>query len=583
MKSISYRSAVLFYVLMIFLLTFDYWADAQVISPHRQFSELALVDNSGSMLVENRKFSDFTSSYIPGISDHLTGSRSGWLTLWTDKNELGRPVNQISGLSPAYFLSWLIAQITDNPWRFITLLSLFTCFFTGIFLILFCREVGLSPLAGLIAGASLATSPSFMYWLTFPMFITVWCWSAGALWAVTRLARKPDLLGWSALAFSVYSLLMTGYPQTVVFHAYLIGGYGLYLIFLKQKRSFHEIVRFLALVVSALGVGIIFALPAYLDLAAISADSARVAPAPSFFTVVLLKFNNFLEFARFFVLSTVPEIFGNPITSGFPFSYDGLSVTLLVIFFAVIGLFAAFKDTWGWWLAIIVLCLFAFVHPLYTLGVKYLGFNISRSSPLGSIVLPITVIVAFGVDALVKRATPGKLSRLTLLASVCIIGVIAIGLIYGWSQAIPIRLGMVMVMLMVTALLAAQYDKTRPMLLIAALVILLMTISYPLMLRQDMRDIATTSPLVEQARKSLPDSSRFAVAAPGISALPPNLNAGLGLDSLHSYNSLSSRRYHTLIQALGGEVVTYGRWNAFVAPDYNGAMFWMSNISLVLG
>ena len=170
------------------------------------------------------------------------------------------------------------------------------------------------------------------------MFPAVWCWSAGALWAVTRLARKPDIVGWSVLAFSVYSLLMTAYPQPVVFHAYILGGYGLYLAYRKQRLESHAAGRFLALVATALIAGIALALPVYIDLANISAESARVAPAPSFFTVVLPKFGSFTDAVRFFVLGTAPELFGNPVGAGFPFPYDGLSVTPVVVFFAVIGL-----------------------------------------------------------------------------------------------------------------------------------------------------------------------------------------------------------------------------------------------------
>jgi hypothetical protein len=102
------------------------------------------------------------------------------------------------------------------------------------------------------------------------------------------------------------------------------------------------------------------------------------------------------------------------------------------------------------------------------------------------------------------------------------------------------------------------------------------------MLRQDPAQITRTSPLVEKVRANLPSGSRFAVAAPGLSVLPPNLNATLGLASAHSYNSLSSRRYHKLINALGGKVQTYGRWNRAISPDYGSAMFWMSNIGLML-
>ncbi len=201
---------------------------------------------------------------------------------------------------------------------------------------------------------------------------------------------------------------------------------------------------------------------------------------------------------------------------------------------------------------------------------------------MGGVGLPLTVIVAYGIDALMKRTEPGRLSRLTILATACSFFVLFVGVTYGFSQAAPIRWSMVLVMLTLVGLLAAQYDKTRPMLLIMALVIVLITISYPKMLRQDPADIATTSQLVETMRENLPDKSRFAVAAPGLSVLSPNLNASIGLASIHGYNSLSPRRYHTLIHDLGGEMTTYGRWNSVISPDYAGTMFWMSNISLML-
>lgn len=587
---LSYKTTLIVYCLLLLGLTSPYLFFGEVAAPHKQYVEVGAIDtlahNAGTNLqsekIENRKFNDYINAYIPEISAHLKGPRSGWLTLWTDKNELGRPTYQISGFSSAYLPSWIVAHLTDSPWRFITTLSLLTCFLAGAFLILFCREVDLNPIAGLIAGSSLAASPLFMYWLTFPMFPAVWCWSAGALWAVTRLSRKPDLLGWSVLAFSAYSLLMTAYPQPAVFHAYILGGYGLYLAYRKQQLGFYIAGRFLVLSATALIAGAALALPVYIDLANLSAESARVATAPSFFTVVLPKFGTFTDALRFFVLGTVPELFGNPVGIAFPFPYDGLSVTPLVVFFSVIGLFASYKQTWGWWLAITVLCLLAFVHPLYVLGVKYLGFNLSRSTPLGGIMLPLTIIFAYGIDALVKRSKPGEFSLVVWFASTITLAVIVIGLGFGLSQATSIRWGMVLTMLILVGLFAVQHQKTRPILLIAALVIVLATISYPLMLRQDPAQIATTSSLVERVRVNLPTGSRFAVASPGLSILPPNLNAGLGLASVHSYNSLSSRRYHTLIKELGGEMQTYGRWNGAISPDYNSAMFWMSNISLML-
>jgi len=582
MTKLFFRHVFLLYPLAFSLLISPYlWTDS-VIAPHRQAAEIAATDIGRIDAIENRKFSDFTSGYIPEILAQLDGPRSGWITLWTEKNELGRPVAQIGGFGPAYLPSWVIAQFTQDPWRFITILSLLTCGLTGIFIILFCREIGLSPLAALIASTSLAASPFFMYWLTFPMFPAVWCWAAGALWGIARLDKQPDLLGWCILAFSGYSLLMTAYPQAVVFHAYLLGFYGLHLALRKWRIAPGEAGRFIGLALSALVCGGVLALPVYLDIAIVSAESARLATDPSFFTAILPHFTTLGQLSRFLVLSTVPEIFGNPIAATYPFPYDGLSITLLVIFLALVSLLAAFRQNWGWWLAIAVILLLTFVHPLYVFAVKHLGFHLSRSIPLGCIMLPLTIIMAQGVDILVKRAEPVKLSRIILLATAAVLAVIFLGVLYGLWYELPIRKRMVLFMLLLAGLFAAQYRKTRPALLVVALIAVLVAISYPLMLRQDRAAIATTSPLVEKLRASLPEKARFAVAAPGITVLPPNLNATLGLASVHSYNSLSSRRYHTLIQALGGAMHTYGRLNLMIAPDYAGTMFWMSNVGLML-
>jgi len=224
-----------------------------------------------------------------------------------------------------------------------------------------------------------------------------------------------------------------------------------------------------------------------------------------------------------------------------------------------------------------------FVPPMYVLGVKYLGLNLSRVMPLGSITMPLALITAFGVDSLVTRTPEGKFSRLVLFSGAAALAVVAICVAYGAYKNIRIHYWPAAGMLLTIGLLAAQYKKTRPWLLLAALALTFIVTSLPLLkLRQNPALIAKTSPLVEKIRLNLPPDSRYAAAAPGLSVLPPNINAQVGLASIHSYNSLSPTRYHTLIKALGGEMLTYGRWNSVVAPDYGGAMFWMSNIGVVL-
>lgn len=582
MNLISYRDVIFLFTLLFLFLTVQYWAGGNVIAPYRQISELALTDKNSDRRIENKKFGDFVHTFIPAITEHLDKDmRSGNLTLWSVNNALGHPVSHGSGFSIAYLPSYFLSILTENPWVFITALSLLTSYFAGFFIILFCREMGLTPLAGLVGGVCIATSPFFIYWLTFPIFLGTFCWGACSLLGVARLARKLDLAGWAILTFAVYSLLIVARKQTVIHHSYFLIGFILYFFVTKLKAGWFEAGSFIGLSLSALMLGGALTLPINIDIAYQAADSARLSAEMSFFSKVLPDLSSWSDILSFLVLSTTPELFGNPIDPRYPFPYNGLSITPLILFYLVISL-SSFRKIWGWWLAVIIFCLFAFVPSLFELCVKYLGFNISRNNPLVSTMLPLTIIVAYGADSLVRRTTEGQLSKLVWFSFLTVITFMILGIGFGLHQGVQIQWGMFLLFLLLIWLLVSQHSKTRVTTLITALIIMMATISFPLMLRQDLSKIATGSPLVEKVQASLPLDSYFAVSVPGVSALPPNFNAELGLPSVHSYNSLSSKYFHTLIGALGGSVQTYGRRNWNIAPDYNSPMFWMANISLIL-
>ncbi|MBW4710823.1 hypothetical protein KX928_23780 [Roseobacter sp. YSTF-M11] len=576
----TYKAAVFGYFLFVFVLFLPFLA-GDVVAPHRQAAEVGLTHETyEDARRENRKFSDYTSAYIPEIQEHIMAPRSGWVALWTKQSELGRPLYQISGFSPVYLPSWVIFQITEDPRRMVTILSLSNTVLAGFFMMLFAREVSLRPIAGWAAGVTLAASPVFMYWLTFPMFSAVWCWAAGALWATTRLAQKPEALTWSVLAFSCYSLLMTAYPQPVVFHGYILFIYAIFMT--SRQKTLVSASVFLVLLLLAVMVAVALAAPVYIDLLKVASESARLKPDASFFTQVLPQMSNLSDAVQFMALSTVPELFGNPVSSQFPWPYNGLSLTPLALFFVVICGLTAFRKTWGWWLAIAVMLLFAFMHPLYVFGVHYLGFNLSRSTPFGSMILPLTILLAFGLDVIARTSHRAARRRLAWIAGICGLVALALGIALGVLTETNIRWKALPVFLLLTGMLFLYAVTLRPVFLIAAVVVSLVAQSYPLMLRQDPARIATASALTEKVRRHLPDGSRFAIVSSDIHVFPPNLTAGLGLASIHTYNSLSSRRYHALIERLGGEMQTYGRRNTAISPDYGSLDFWMSNIGLVL-
>lgn len=117
--------------------------------------------------------------------------------------------------------------------------------------------------------------------------------------------------------------------------------------------------------------------------------------------------------------------------------------------------------------------------------------------------------------------------------------------------------------------------------------------SFTLILRQNPAHIAVTSPLIENIRRFLPLGTTYAVAPQGLSLYFKKaslsktiasflINAFLDLFSVHSYNSPSPKRYHHLLNQLGGEVLYFGRYNDHINPDYDSTVFWMTNIGLML-
>lgn len=576
---VSARSALLIYTVLFFALIHPFWLFGEIVAPYQLASEIRGPDVSDSTHIQNIKFADYWQVFIPEIRDQLQPPRSGWLALWTTHNELGRPIMH-DCFSAAYAPTWLLLKITDSPFWLLTVLSLGTCFLAGLFVLLLCREMLLHPVAGLIAAGSVAASPFMLYWLTFPMFLSVVCWSAGLLYALTRLAKKVDLIGCAVLAFSSYSLLMTAYQQAIVFQAYVLTGYLLWLVY-RRRRSMGTAssARYLGMVALSGVTGILLALPAYVDLADAAANSSRAAPDVSFFLSALPTIDSGTALIRLLSIGTFPELTENPVSPAYPFRYDGLSITPLILFLAFFGLLRSFRETWGWWLAIVLLCAFAFIHPLYAFGVRYMGFNLSRSTPLGVIILPLTMIAAHGVNAMAARFR----SRTTAVTLAIFATVVCLAVAFGfyWTAGLSIRWSIILATLVVICLLALQVTSFRPAFLTAALAVVGAYISFPLMLRQPAAQ-TLASPVVDKIIAATGSGSRFAIAAPGPGVLPPNLNDIFDVASIHSYDSLSSRRYQALIRDLGGETETYGRLNTMISPDYGSQAFWMSNIALMI-
>ena len=575
----GYRQAVLLYGLLFALLTWPFWVSGQVIAPHRAQRELGLPATSGP-LPENRDFNDCFCVFLPEVEQHLNGPRSGWLALWSSRNELGRPLYHVSGFSPAYAPSWVLSRLCREPHRFLTILSLGQVFLGGLFMIGLAREMGWSPVTGLVAGGLTASSPFVLFWLSFPMFVGTWVWSVGALWAVRRLAAGWNFPGWALLAFSSYSLAMTGYPQLVVYHAYLLAGCSGVLLTRRWRASGARGAGALAgRLASAVVIAALLVLPAYRDLAVAWRDSLRVHPEPSFFTVVLPRVHQWSDAVRWQVRAALPQLAGRPILPGHPLNCDGLIATPLLLLLAALGVLASFRQACGWVGATLVFLAVAFIPGVLEFGVRYLGLSLSRTNPVAALFLPLAVLAALGVESVVRKRVLRFQMAAVLAAGVA---VLAVDLIWAAGQPWPVQGAAVGAVLAVGAAAAWAWIRPAPGWWVLALGLNAAWFGFPLMLRQDPAAVARTSPLVERLHRELAPDERYAVVPPATSVLPPNANALVGLNSVHTYDSLSSRRYQAAVAALGGAMRTLGRWNTSIAPDPAGAVCWMSNIAVLI-
>ncbi|PXV61684.1 hypothetical protein SAMN04487785_103153 [Dyella jiangningensis] len=577
----SYAGSFAGYTLIMLLLFLPYLR-GEVVAPTRLGTQFGIQDTAETEpRFENAKFSDYPNAFLPEIDAFLHGRRSGRVALWTSQNQLGRPLYHVSGFSPVYLPAQLLQALTQSPERFITAWSLLLAFLSGGFILLFCRQLGLTSLAGLTSAITYAASPLLTYWLAFPMFLAAWCWGAGCAWSLRRLADRADLFSWVCLCFCTYSLLMTSYPQLTVYQAYIVGGYVIVLLLRSDREGRRVALRFAFQAGLAGLAAVVLAAPILIDLFNATLQSARLRPDNDFFLAALPHLSSLGDIGREIVLLTTPNLFGVVTRPDYPVVYNGLSLCLLTTSLIVAGVVAKVRGGRMWWIAVVLIILVATVRPLYLFGVDHLGLGLSRTNPMAMLLMPCVMLQAYAIDALEHKQV--RSWRIALITGVLLLALIGGSVAYGVQQGWPILRSQLVVDVTIVLFVMGVCLRIRlaTALMLACGCWLAFAVA-PTLLKQRPSQMHTQSPLVEAVAMRLHDHARFAIAAPGIAALPPNFNALVGLPSVHSYDSLSSRRYQQFLRLLGGEAVTFGRWNSQIAPDYAGAAFWMSDVALVL-
>ncbi len=579
----SHRSAFLL-LAAVFVLQFSrVLFQGEVIFPHDNSEELGLPsEQTSNRRISNRSFSDESNVFIPELANNLRSDRKGWLATWNPHVQLGRPAFG-SVLSRAFALTNLLSAFTCNPFILYTALVLLTVGLTAVFLLLFLRSLGMDPAAGVCAAIGLAFTTPVSYWLCFVMFVSAMCWPVCLLWLITEFTRKPS---WSAalgLVFAIYCWLLSSYPQVTILSAYMIGPFALIRLMQKPGTGRQKLWISIAMI-GCVVTGFLATLPNILDLLSIARHSARLGDvSDSFFTAILPAAGDFQKHINFLITLFDWSWLGNAIDPHYPIPFAGLSFTPFYGTLIWLSFLLKNRRATLFWQIFLLVCLATTIFPsLYLFAVHYLGFGFSRIQLAGGGIIPGFVLSAFTIDAILR----GEL-RLTLRSAVwLVIPVIAeliVALLMWRGNAFYVT-AITITFLLVGALAWALRSRNVPG-FVALAILSALFYGRTLILSWPLAKIHTSSELVQAIKSRTFDGGRFAIADGAQHVLPSNEESLLGLYSVNSYDSLSSRRYQALVKGWSAAGTgTYGRYFRVLNIKHVLAdpTFSFSNVRLIL-
>ncbi len=587
MRVDSYKNAFIFLIVV----QISYFSlvifKGYVIYPHNNGAEL-LATAGNDEFVSNRKFSDESSQYIPIINQHLNGNHRSWISTWDPHVQLGYQTVQTSGFSKSYLITHLLSFFTSNPFRLYTMLTAITVLLTGIFFFLFLKSLDLNPVACVVAAIGLSTGIFFSYWLTFAMFLSVRCWTICLLWLITIFIKKKSYLVGLGIAFAAYSLIMTGRFQAIILQAYIVCPYTLIYLYKSNgtlKTKFNTALMLIGLVF----VGFIMTSPVMVDLFIKTHHSARLEVPEDFFLTVLPKITNLKNLSAFSSSIFDPFWIGNPIKPDYPVNYSGFSLCPLYFGLFVMSFFnGLWRKLWPWQL-FLILCFIAEVwSPGYLFMIRYLPiFNLSRGQPLGGAIIPVFVLCGYAVDYYLRNK-PNKKSLLIQIIVFALLPVLmAVSAFWQGPNYLRQLNGIfILISCLIIAGLIAFVTVRKSFILIILTVVCVFAYSFNLMLTRPLDSIHTSSTLSEAIGMQTSNGSRYAKIGPHLSrVIVSNQEILLGLRSIHSYDSLSSKNYQDMILKISEKgTKTYGRFFNYITSTskLRDAPFSYTGVSLLL-
>lgn len=469
---------------------------------------------------------------------HQQGNHASWTALWNPHVQLGRPAFHYFGLSQAYWLTHLALELTRNVWSSYTAAVLATVALGAFFAWSLFRDLDLHPAVSAAAALGFALCAFHGhsgYELHYPSSSV---WTMGALWSVWRLLKRPSPGNGVVFAFVLHSLLVSGFPQFVVYSAWFLG--GAVVLGLRSLPGWSERRRSLSALAAFGLLGGASALFVHLDTFLMALTSPRTELSDVFYNPGFTGWRHALDLGQeLFDPLWFERTQDGALVAGAawtPFFGAGVLLAVLCLRSQLVRYLAGF---------VLVLLAMAQFPALHLFAVHHLGLSFSRANPLAASVVPVFVLAALGLDRSFRAPGAGARGVAAALLPV-LVGVIAL-LDVTRSGSGGVHPSSVALSLGFSA--AALWTVLRPSVAVLYLAALAAAFHYgadalPTAKRAHVRSQLEPSPLAQEVLRRTPGGARFAwVGTLPPRELPPNTEQLCGLNSLQSYDSLSPRRY----------------------------------------
>lgn len=373
----------------------------------------------GPLLVLQKSFllGDYSVQHLPWAWETYRSIHSGTLPFWTNAMAGGFPLFAEGQCAALYLLNWL-------GYRFLPFFQAYTWsiplhfLIGGIGMFLYVRKLGRSPEACVIAGVCFCFSSAYAGCFYNTGSLRTLCWLPLMLWILerARAADKKQAASFIALTVLVSQQWCAGFPQMAV---YAFGYLALHELLASagQREKPKAFAHFAVWAILPLALGTMLAWPQIAPTLELISQSVRQG-----------------EGVHFALWGSVPPV--APVSLLFPQWGNALRFSFyLGIFplFLILAFFFAPRERAGmrqFWLSLFFFSLaLGKFNPLYRWAIETFSLTSMRNPAkfLFFSVTALSVLSAFGFDALGKISASKKASRRFARCAAALAGMAAAG------------------------------------------------------------------------------------------------------------------------------------------------------------